>query len=69
MANIAACLLGSAQKEKSKTLDEILDNKYSIVYMTPEYCCGDFGLGNLLYTNTTNYTIPSYYRLSTQNGR
>lgn len=47
MASISACLLGSAQKEKRKTLDEILDNKYSVVYMTPEYCCGDFGLGNI----------------------
>lgn len=51
MSNISACLLGSAQKEKRKVLDEILENKYSVVYMTPEYCCTDFGAGNYCWVD------------------
>ncbi|CAG9772047.1 unnamed protein product [Ceutorhynchus assimilis] len=47
VANIPACLLGSAQKSNSKTIQEILDNQYSIVYLSPEFCCGESGLGLL----------------------
>lgn len=46
IANIPACLLGSAQSEQGKVLKEILENKYRLVYLTPEFCCGDFGSGN-----------------------
>lgn len=57
MSNISACLLGSAQQQKKKVLEEILENKYSIIYMTPEYCCGEFGLGNLIIFVFQNYCI------------
>lgn len=41
--NIPACLLGSAQTKQNVVLQEILENKYYLVYMTPEFCCGDGG--------------------------
>lgn len=34
---IPACFLGSAQLNKSKTLREIYDCKYNLIYMSPEY--------------------------------
>ncbi|KAF2904730.1 hypothetical protein ILUMI_01445 [Ignelater luminosus] len=43
MSNIGACLLGSAQNNKRQVLDDIFDNKYSLIYLTPEFCCGDYG--------------------------
>ncbi|EFA09584.2 bifunctional 3'-5' exonuclease/ATP-dependent helicase WRN isoform X2 [Tribolium castaneum] len=44
VSNIPACLLGSAQNEQRKVIEDILQNKYSIVYITPEFCSGDLGL-------------------------
>ncbi|XP_025833805.1 Werner syndrome ATP-dependent helicase [Agrilus planipennis] len=43
MSNIPACLLGSAQSKKKEVIREIFENKYNLVYMSPEYCCGDYG--------------------------
>ncbi|RZF45694.1 hypothetical protein LSTR_LSTR004989 [Laodelphax striatellus] len=43
MMNIPACFLGSAQKDKAKIIDDLLDNKYRLVYLTPEFCSGDYG--------------------------
>lgn len=58
MSNIPACLLGSAQTKTSKTLAEIMENKYRIVYVTPELCTGDFGNEFLLnIRNTLNVDL------------
>ncbi|KRT80493.1 helicase, partial [Oryctes borbonicus] len=43
VANIPACFLGSAQSQQKKALKDIFDNKYSIIYATPEFCCGEYG--------------------------
>lgn len=43
VANIPACLLGTAQKQQKKVLEDIFNNKYRIVYVTPEFICGEFG--------------------------
>lgn len=43
MANIPSCLLGSAQTNQKQVRSEILEGKYNLVYMTPEFCCGDYG--------------------------
>lgn len=48
MSNISACLLGSAQSNQRQVLDDIFDNKYSLVYLTPEFCSGDFGKGKFV---------------------
>ncbi|CAH1966178.1 unnamed protein product [Acanthoscelides obtectus] len=47
IANIPACLLGSANKKQGQTIKEIFENMYKIVYLTPELCCGDMGKGLL----------------------
>ncbi|KAL1491430.1 hypothetical protein ABEB36_012030 [Hypothenemus hampei] len=47
VANIPACLLGTAQKQSIKTISEIMENKYRVVYMSPELATGDYG-SNLL---------------------
>lgn len=56
MSNIPACLLGSAQTHKKKVIDEIFDNKYSLVYITPEFCCNEYGSSMLkcLSSNCSN---------------
>lgn len=38
--NIPACLLGSAQTNRN-TIEEIFENQYSIIYLTPEFCTGE----------------------------
>lgn len=43
MSNISACLLGSAQMKQKEVIDEIFEEKYNLVYMTPEFSCGDYG--------------------------
>lgn len=43
VANIPACLLGTANKEQAKTVEEISNNNYRLVYLTPEFCGGDYG--------------------------
>lgn len=43
ISNISACLLGSAQTAQKKVLQDIFENKYSIIYATPEFCCNEFG--------------------------
>lgn len=53
MSNIPACLLGSAQTQQSKVLSEILQNVYRIIYATPEFCTGDFGINYLEKMNNT----------------
>lgn len=53
MSNIPACLLGSAQTQKSKVFSEIMNGKYRIVYATPEFCTGDFGTDYLKRVNET----------------
>ncbi|XP_044271277.1 Werner syndrome ATP-dependent helicase-like [Tribolium madens] len=47
VANIPACLLGTAQNEQRKVIEEIFQNKYNIIYLTPEFCSGEMG-GELL---------------------
>ncbi|KAL3266169.1 hypothetical protein HHI36_010353 [Cryptolaemus montrouzieri] len=47
VANIQACLLGTAQKEKSKVLTQIMEKKYSIIYLTPEFLIGESGIALL----------------------
>ncbi|XP_076269951.1 bifunctional 3'-5' exonuclease/ATP-dependent helicase WRN-like [Rhynchophorus ferrugineus] len=42
-ANISACLLGTAQKNHSHTIKEIFEKKYLLVYITPEFCSGEYG--------------------------
>ncbi|XP_076348758.1 bifunctional 3'-5' exonuclease/ATP-dependent helicase WRN-like isoform X2 [Tachypleus tridentatus] len=37
VANIQACLLGSAQKEKSTVIGDLMSGKYKLLYITPEY--------------------------------
>lgn len=57
MSNIPACLLGSAQTEKKKVIHEIYDNKYSLVYVTPEFCCNEYGSSMLKFacSNCINF--------------
>ncbi|XP_056635515.1 bifunctional 3'-5' exonuclease/ATP-dependent helicase WRN-like isoform X1 [Diorhabda sublineata] len=43
VANIPACLLGTANKEQAKTVEKIGKNYYRLVYLTPEFCGGDYG--------------------------
>lgn len=43
MANIPACLLGSAQTQQKATIEKILDGEYNIIYLTPEFSLGDYG--------------------------
>ncbi|XP_039275960.1 Werner syndrome ATP-dependent helicase homolog [Nilaparvata lugens] len=42
MMNIPACFLGSAQSDKRNVVDGLLTNKYRVVYLTPEFCLGDY---------------------------
>ncbi|CAH0554697.1 unnamed protein product [Brassicogethes aeneus] len=43
VTNISACMLGSANTKQAKTVDDIFENKYSIIYCTPEFVTGDYG--------------------------
>ncbi|XP_044743644.1 Werner syndrome ATP-dependent helicase-like isoform X2 [Chrysoperla carnea] len=43
VAGIPSCFLGTAQKNSSLVIDEILQNKYRLIYLTPEYCTGEGG--------------------------
>lgn len=49
MSNISACLLGSAQNNKRQVINEIFENKYSLIYVTPELACGDYGHGKFTF--------------------
>lgn len=53
VANIPACLLGTAQTQPAKVLEGIFEKEYSIVYLTPEFCTGDFGLELMQKMNAT----------------
>lgn len=52
IANISACLLGTAQKNSSQTIADILASKFSLVYLTPEFCTGEFGISLLKDMNS-----------------
>nr|CAD7400796.1 unnamed protein product [Timema cristinae] len=43
VANINACMLGSAQTSKSQTINNIFSGVYRLVYLTPEFCAGEGG--------------------------
>lgn len=43
MANVPACLLGSAQTKQKAVIEGILNGEYRIVYVTPEFILGDYG--------------------------
>ncbi|XP_044748976.1 Werner syndrome ATP-dependent helicase-like [Coccinella septempunctata] len=43
VSKISACLLGTAQTQKTKVINEIFEKKYSIIYLTPEFATGDYG--------------------------
>ncbi|GFT86202.1 werner syndrome ATP-dependent helicase [Nephila pilipes] len=48
VANIGACYLGSSQNQMGKVKEELLQGKYKVVYMTPEFAeNGEFLLKNL----------------------
>ncbi|XP_017784476.1 PREDICTED: Werner syndrome ATP-dependent helicase-like [Nicrophorus vespilloides] len=47
MANIPATLMCSSNAKIRDTADEILDDEYRLIYMTPEFVCGSFGSGLL----------------------
>lgn len=51
MSNIPACLLGSAQTQQDIVISDIMANEYRIVYATPEFCAGDYGLKFLKQIN------------------
>ncbi|KAK5644876.1 hypothetical protein RI129_006176 [Pyrocoelia pectoralis] len=53
MSNISACLLGSAQTKQREVIEEIFEERYSLVYMTPEFSCGDLGQDLLKRMNDT----------------
>ncbi|ENN72905.1 Werner syndrome ATP-dependent helicase [Dendroctonus ponderosae] len=53
IANIPACLLGTAQKNTAQTIADILKNKFSLVYLTPEFCTGEFGISLLKDMNSS----------------
>ena len=38
--NIPACFLGSGQKNKRETYDNMLEGVYRVVYVTPEFTEG-----------------------------
>ena len=35
--NIKACFLGSAQKNSKEVIEQIINNEFNIIYMSPEY--------------------------------
>ncbi|XP_060534740.1 bifunctional 3'-5' exonuclease/ATP-dependent helicase WRN-like [Cylas formicarius] len=43
VSNISACLLGSAQTNQMEVINGIFDNKYRVVYLTPEFCTNGYG--------------------------
>jgi len=43
MANIEACLLGSAEDKNAKSYEKLRDGQVRVLYITPEFCAGDFG--------------------------
>ncbi|XP_030753566.1 Werner syndrome ATP-dependent helicase-like [Sitophilus oryzae] len=43
-SNIPACLLGTAQQNQTQTIREIFEHKYSLIYLSPEYSTGDYGI-------------------------
>lgn len=53
MRNIPACLLGSAQTEKSTVVDDLFKGQYRLIYITPEFCTNEYG-ENLLIRLTDN---------------
>ncbi|KAF5273927.1 hypothetical protein FQA39_LY01042 [Lamprigera yunnana] len=53
MCNISACLLGSAQTKQKEVVQEIFEQKYNLVYLTPEFCCGEYGQYILKKINDT----------------
>ncbi|CAH1115190.1 unnamed protein product [Psylliodes chrysocephalus] len=58
VANIPACLLGTANVQKEKTYKEISENKYRLVYLTPEFCAGERGTELLHeWSNTLPLTL------------
>ncbi|XP_063232797.1 bifunctional 3'-5' exonuclease/ATP-dependent helicase WRN-like [Bacillus rossius redtenbacheri] len=48
VANISACMLGSAQTSKKKVEEGIFSGEHRVVYLTPELCVGDYGQQLLL---------------------
>lgn len=53
VANIPACLLGTAQTQMAKVVEGIFEKRYSIIYLTPEFCTGDSGLELMQKMNST----------------
>lgn len=53
VTNIPACLLGSANDKQQQTIEDILENKYSLVYCTPEFVTGDYGNNFLIRMKET----------------
>lgn len=45
VTNISACLLGSANCRQEETISNVFDKKYSLIYLTPEFCDGETGSG------------------------
>ncbi|KAJ8946901.1 hypothetical protein NQ318_008257 [Aromia moschata] len=43
VTNIPACLLGSANTKQKQTIDDIFEGKYTLIYLTPEFCTGEYG--------------------------
>ncbi|XP_078578386.1 bifunctional 3'-5' exonuclease/ATP-dependent helicase WRN-like [Branchiostoma floridae x Branchiostoma japonicum] len=43
VANIPACFLGSAQKDKADVMRNLMRGEYRVVYITPEYAAGGAG--------------------------
>lgn len=41
MANIKACLLGSAQTSKAKAIDSLFSGEVRVLYITPEWIATD----------------------------
>ncbi|KAJ3643204.1 hypothetical protein Zmor_025928 [Zophobas morio] len=56
VSNIPACLLGTAQKKQKAVVEDIFKNKYSLVYLTPEFCTGDYG-ADLLKKMSTELSV------------
>lgn len=57
MANVPACLLGSAQTKKKSVIDGILSGEYRIVYVTPEFILGDCGADILAQIGVKNIAL------------
>ncbi|KAL1139347.1 hypothetical protein AAG570_006331 [Ranatra chinensis] len=57
MCNIAACQLGSSQTDNQGVMEGALHGNYRLLYVTPEWCSGQYSRDFLTKLNKTNAII------------